>query len=426
MSSLIYLEPFLSFFQGTIKRIITRNSICFKGVGIVVLATVLSLFHICPAYGQSYLNFWTIGYYNCYSTWNDTNHWSAGIPNAPGAYAVLQDPPYFVSNLDDWRMIVDIPATVGTLEIHANFVDLYGLYNSGSGALTFDSGSPSANALLKVTGSYNYAYTSQAVGTLQFRLQSNLDINTNTNTYFESYIPIVENVAGKQVTKTGAGTLKLYGANQYSGGTIVSAGMLRLANTAALGTGGLTINGGTLDLYGISPNPLPSLSGSSGLITDNSTASGTTLLTVGMSGGSTYAGGIKDGSAKKLAITKTGSGTLSLTGALAYTGTTTISGGVLQINSPYSTLGTQNLHTISGTGILGIGNGTSATSLTVDSINIGVLTLGKGSRLTIAPLAGGPLAGMESTSPVPEPATLVMLLTAGLVGLVFGIRRLRR
>ena len=51
--------------------------------------------------------------------------------------------------------------------------------------------------------------------------------------------------------KNGDGTWILSGANTYSGGTTVNAGILRLANLAALGTGVVTVNGGTLDLAGL-------------------------------------------------------------------------------------------------------------------------------------------------------------------------------
>jgi autotransporter-associated beta strand protein len=46
------------------------------------------------------------------------------------------------------------------------------------------------------------------------------------------------------LTKLGAGTLRLSGANTYSGGTILSAG--RLLVTSGTGTGTFTVNGGTL------------------------------------------------------------------------------------------------------------------------------------------------------------------------------------
>ncbi|MBR0236910.1 MAG: autotransporter-associated beta strand repeat-containing protein [Thermoguttaceae bacterium] len=47
--------------------------------------------------------------------------------------------------------------------------------------------------------------------------------------------------------KIGAGTLYLSNANTYSGGTTISAGNVTISNPGALGTGSVTINGGTLD-----------------------------------------------------------------------------------------------------------------------------------------------------------------------------------
>ena len=44
------------------------------------------------------------------------------------------------------------------------------------------------------------------------------------------------------------GTLTLGSADTYSGGTTIGAGTLKLGNAAALGTGALTMSGGTLDL----------------------------------------------------------------------------------------------------------------------------------------------------------------------------------
>ncbi len=50
------------------------------------------------------------------------------------------------------------------------------------------------------------------------------------------------------VTKQGAGTLTLSGANTYTGTSTISAGTLLVGHLTALGTGAVTVNGGTLDL----------------------------------------------------------------------------------------------------------------------------------------------------------------------------------
>ncbi len=53
-------------------------------------------------------------------------------------------------------------------------------------------------------------------------------------------------IASGQLTKTQGGTLILTGANTYAGGTTLEAGTLVIGHDDALGTGALTINGGTV------------------------------------------------------------------------------------------------------------------------------------------------------------------------------------
>ena len=124
------------------------------------------------------------------------------------------------------------------------------------------------------------------------------------------------------------GTVLLSGANTYSSGaTTISAGTLKLGAAGVItDSSALTITG-TLDLNGYSET-VGSIAGA-GTITSSS--SGTLTLTAGSNNSSTtFSGIIQNGSATSVALTKQGTGTLTLSGANTYSGGTTISNGVVK------------------------------------------------------------------------------------------------
>jgi hypothetical protein len=90
-------------------------------------------------------------------------------------------------------------------------------------------------------------------------------------------------------------------------------------------------------------------------------------------------------------------------------GDTAINGGLLQLDGANSVL-----HAITGTGNLGVGNGLTPSMLTADSIQVGTLTIGAGSKSTIAAIPGGPMASDANLTPVPEPTTWAMLILAAM------------
>ena len=86
-------------------------------------------------------------------------------------------------------------------------------------------------------------------GTLMASLPALTVCNWSANEVALQAVVTNMNSAGK-LSKTGAGTLTLYGTNACPGGTDVSAGTLRLAGNATLGSGPFTLNGATLQLDG--------------------------------------------------------------------------------------------------------------------------------------------------------------------------------
>ncbi len=166
------------------------------------------------------------------------------------------------------------------------------------------------------------------------------------------------------LTKTGGGTLTLGGANTYVGDTTVSAGVLKLGAAGVIpdgsSTGNLNVNG-TFDLNTFSET-INGLSGS-GIV--NNTAVGTPNLTVGANNQTSSFTGAVTNTAGVLAVTKTGTGTVSLAGVNTYNGDTTVSGGAL-------ILGTQP----------GSTNFTTASATTLDVSTIsGGFSLGSGKLL---------------------------------------------
>jgi autotransporter-associated beta strand protein len=142
------------------------------------------------------------------------------------------------------------------------------------------------------------------------------------------------------ITVLGSGFVNLNAAHSFSGGTTVSKGndgALVLYNNNALGTGGLTVNSGVVNLNTRSIS-IPSLSGTGGRITDTG-AAGTTTLTVNQSTNTTYSGVITNGANRVLALVKSGSGLLTLSATNTYTGATTVSNGTLAVNGALSSSG---------------------------------------------------------------------------------------
>ena len=154
------------------------------------------------------------------------------------------------------------------------------------------------------------------------------------------------------LTKTGAGTLTLSGANTFTGGTTVTAGTLSVGNVTAnqnLGasTSALTLDGGTLKTT--------HTSAANGIFT-------TRIITIGAGGGTLNVAGTAGGTAQASRVQISTANMLQGSGALAITGNGSLNGfggasGVVVINAAQTYSGAI---TLSSGGILAFEGGGAA------------------------------------------------------------------
>ncbi|MBZ9922178.1 autotransporter-associated beta strand repeat-containing protein, partial [Mesorhizobium sp. BR1-1-7] len=183
---------------------------------------------------------------------------------------------------------------------------------------------------------------------------------------------------------SGNSTWVLTGANTRSGTVTVNGGTLRAGSASAFGTTtGITTTAGTLDLNGFNMSTT-SIAGTGGTL-----ALGSANLTLNLGTGvsNTYGGSITGVGGS---LTKLGAGTLTLTGASTYTGTTPLGGGTLALD--FSPAGGPTSGIISASSALVMSGGTLTVKGAAGETNVqsfGGLTITTGNNTVSATSGSG-------------------------------------
>ena len=179
---------------------------------------------------------------------------------------------------------------------------------------------------------------------------ADLVLYQTTTARTDFYPAVVDNGSANgavSFVKNGSGYILWWTQSSYSGDTVINQGAITTRGNNFLpsgsGKGNVVVrSAGTLDLYG-NNQAVNGLSGD-GIVT--LTTNGTSTLTVGANDASSvFSGSLNNGSAagRVLAFTKTGTGSLSLTGLSTFTGTAAVQNGVVRFNSVASSTNAQAL-----------------------------------------------------------------------------------
>lgn len=255
----------------------------------------------------------------------------------------------------------------GGINLTAGTLDLNNAGALGSGTLTITGGTInnstgaaivlSTNNAQAWNGDFSFGGTralTMGTGTITLGGDRLLGISGSATNFFRVSGVIDDGANSYSITKNGGGRLILGAANTFDGGVVLNSGQLSTGNANSLGTGVLTINGGSLVTNNLTMNNNAQIwnagytvatgSGSLSMGTGAVTLNASIAISVDEFQVYNVGGAISDG-AGSFSLTKNGLGTMVLGGAGNYDGGLTLNAGILGLGN--SSMGTGTL-TING------------------------------------------------------------------------------
>ncbi len=325
------------------------------------------------------------------STWNDATNWAGGVPNSTSGTAVFTSTATRTTVTDSGRRDARrIEFQSGALGY--TFNNNVGITNGGS--VIVNSGvstNQTFTANVRPVGA-TAAITNNGSGLLN--ITTVLSGFANTTTFGGSgniTVGSIQDGISTQITsivKVGSGTLTINSGNAaaatptvagyYGGSTTINGGVLQLGNALSIGggssgTAAITFGGGTLR-YGSAAVDYSSRirSSASAIAIDTGTVAAVTFASAL---DSTNTGG----------LTKSGTGTLTLSASNAYTGATSVNAGTLAFDR-VSALNSSSGVNVAAGAILDYtgGAGTLSRNVTVSSSGTGTIRNSGGQTLTLS------------------------------------------
>jgi autotransporter-associated beta strand protein len=257
----------------------------------------------------------------------------------------------------------------GGTTINAGTVAISNAASFGSNTVTFASNNTTVAALAGVLFTNNIALTGDGtVDVGSFNL-TNSGIISNTGS----------------LTKAGAGTLILGRANTYSGGTTINAGTVAISNAASFGSNTVTFASNGTKMVALANM----------LVTNTYALTGNGTMDVGANLVMTNSGAISGAGG----LTKSGTGTVVLSASNNFSGTTTLSAGVLSLANTnalsastldHSSAGSVSFSNLTGANLGGLQGSTGITLTNLAGTAVALNVGGNNSSTTYSgALSGG-------------------------------------